>query len=225
VVTLGNKLIVITQNGDVFGHDVSGRDIGQPFRFSGSKAAFNHDQDRFVVTIGNKLIVTTQNGDVFGHDVSGRDIGQPFKFTGSKMAFNPQDRFVVTLGDTMIVTTKNGDAFGADVSGRDIGPIFQLNPLDALRLRLVDRIFEIEAIGDGFELNSGVNVHHQFQTLGFDGVSHHAFGDTDTTTDGDGHFDGMTFSIPSNTFNIEASAVDVATGRTTIATVLRPQVR
>ena len=75
VVTIGNMLIVTTQNGDVFGHDVSGRTIGPGFKFNGSKVAFNA-VDRFVVTIGNMLIVTTQNGDVFGHDVSGRTIGR-----------------------------------------------------------------------------------------------------------------------------------------------------
>jgi hypothetical protein len=134
-VTIGNMLIVTTQNGDVFGHDVTGRTIGAPFKFDGSKAAFNA-VDRFVVTIGNKLIVCTQNGDVFGHDVSGHSIGPPFKFTGSRMAFNPQDRFVVTVGNTMIVTTQSGPAFGADVTGRDIGPIFRLNPDLGIRLHL-----------------------------------------------------------------------------------------
>ena len=126
VVTIGNRIVVTTQDGSVFGHDVSGHRSGEAFQFTGSKAAFN-SQDRFVVTIGNTLIVTTQNGDVFGHDVSGRDIGPPFKFSGSKAAFNPQDRFVVTIGNTLIVTTQNGDVFGHDVSGRDIGPPFKFS--------------------------------------------------------------------------------------------------
>jgi hypothetical protein len=126
VVSIANQLIVTTQNGDVFGHDVSGHRSGEAFKFTGSKAAFN-PQDRFVVTMGNKLIVTTQNGDVFGHDVSGRDIGPAFKFTGSKAAFNPSDRFVVTIGNKLIVTTRNGDVFGHDVSGRDIGPAFKFS--------------------------------------------------------------------------------------------------
>ena len=83
MITNGNKLIIITQNGDVFGHDVSGRNIGPAFKFTGSKAAFNGPVDRFVVTNGNRLIVTTQNGDAFGHDVSGRDIGPPFPMNRS----------------------------------------------------------------------------------------------------------------------------------------------
>ncbi len=78
VVTIGNTLVVTTQNGDVFGHDVSGRTIGPAFKFGGAKAAFNPG-DRFVVTIGNTLVVTTQNGDAFGHNVSGRTIGPAFQ--------------------------------------------------------------------------------------------------------------------------------------------------
>jgi hypothetical protein len=127
VVTIGNQLIVTTKNGDVFGHDLTGRDIGPAFAFTGAKAAFNPG-DRFVVTIGNQLIVTTQNGDTFGHEVSGRNIGPAFKFTGAKAAFNPGDRFVVTIGNQLIVITQNGDAFGHEVSGRNIGPHAPLNP-------------------------------------------------------------------------------------------------
>jgi len=48
--------------------------------------------------------------------------------------------------------------------------------------------------------------------------------DSATSTDADGHFDGMTFSIPDKTFNVEASGVDVATGRNAVAAVLRPEV-
>ncbi|MEP6729436.1 MAG: hypothetical protein ABJE10_02305, partial [bacterium] len=137
VTTIGNTLIVCTQNGDVFGHDIVNRDIHPGFQFAGAKAAFNA-VDRFVVTIGNTLIVCTRNGDVFGHDVDvvRRTIGPAFKFTGSRMAFNPQDRFVVTVGSTMIVTTRTGPAFGADVSKRDIGAIFRLNPDLMIRLHI-----------------------------------------------------------------------------------------
>jgi hypothetical protein len=126
VVGLGNRIVVTTRNGGVFGHDVSNHRVGEAFQFSGGKAAFNL-QDRFVVTMGNTLIVTTQNGDVFGHDVSGRDIGPAFQFSGAKAAFNPQDRFVVTMGNKLIVTTQNGDVFGHEISGRNIGPAFKFS--------------------------------------------------------------------------------------------------
>jgi hypothetical protein len=124
VVAIGNRIVVTTKSGGVFGHDVSGHTSGEAFQFSGARAAFN-DVDRFVVVIGNTLLVTTRSGDVFGHDVSGRDVGPAFKFTGAKAAFNPGDRFVVTIGNTLIVTTQSGDVFGHEVSGRNIGPAFK----------------------------------------------------------------------------------------------------
>jgi len=77
VVGLGNRIVVTTQNGSVFGHDVSNHRVVDAFQFSGARAAFN-PQDRFVVTMGNTLMVTTRNGDVFGHDVPGRDVGPAF---------------------------------------------------------------------------------------------------------------------------------------------------
>ena len=126
VVGLGQKIIVTTQDGSVFGHDIANNAVGPASKFTGSRAAFN-PQDRFVVTTGDMLIVTTQNGDVFGHHISGRDVGPAFKFSGSKAAFNPQDRFVVTMGNKLIVTTQNGDVFGHEITGQNIGPGFKFD--------------------------------------------------------------------------------------------------
>jgi hypothetical protein len=156
VVALGNKIVVTTQDGSVFGHDVVGHRSGDAFQFTGPRAAFN-PQDRFVVTIGNQLIVTTQNGDVFGHDVTGRDIGPAFKFAGDKAAFNPQDRFVVTIGNQLIVTTQNGDVFGHDVAGRNIGPAFRFtgskaafNPQDRFVVTVGNMMLVTTQNGDVF---------------------------------------------------------------------------
>jgi len=138
LVTIGNTLMVTTQNGAVFGHDMSGHHVGEAFQFNGARAAFN-PQDRFVVTMGNKLIVTTQSGDVFGHEVSGRTIGPAFKFTGSRAAFNPQDRFVVTMGNLLIVTTQNGDVFGHEVVNHNIGNAFKFSGSRAAFAGAMDR--------------------------------------------------------------------------------------
>ncbi|MFE6068752.1 hypothetical protein, partial [Streptomyces sp. NPDC056525] len=85
---MGNRIIVTTQNGGVFGHDITGNTVGPGFAFGGSKVAFNGAVDRFVVTMGNRIIVTTQNGGVFGHDITGNTVGPGFAFGGSKVAFN-----------------------------------------------------------------------------------------------------------------------------------------
>ncbi|MFE6061995.1 hypothetical protein [Streptomyces sp. NPDC056431] len=128
VVTMGNRIIVTTQNGGVFGHDITGNTVGPGFAFGGSKVAFNGAVDRFVVTMGNRIIVTTQNGGVFGHDITGNTVGPGFAFGGSKVAFNGAvDRFVVTMGNRIIVTTQDGGVWAHDVIGNTVGPAFPMN--------------------------------------------------------------------------------------------------
>src|SRR5687768_16531598 len=39
VMAVGNRIAVITQDGSVFGHEVSGHHSGEAFKFTGSKAA------------------------------------------------------------------------------------------------------------------------------------------------------------------------------------------
>ncbi|MFF5369691.1 hypothetical protein, partial [Streptomyces sp. NPDC013187] len=128
VVTMGNRIIVITQNGGVFGHDINGNTVGPAFAFGGSKVAFNGSVDRFVVTMGNRIIVITQNGGVFGHDINGNTVGLAFAFGGSKVAVNGTfDRFVVTTGNRIIVTTQDGGVWAHDVNGNTVGPAFPMN--------------------------------------------------------------------------------------------------
>ncbi len=159
VVTMDNKLIVITQSGDVFGHDVVGRGVGDAFKFTGSRAAFNGPLDRFVVTTDNKLIVITQGGDVFGHDIEGRHVRDPFKFTGSRAAFNgPQDRFVVTMDNMLIVITQSGDVFGHDFVGRTVDDPFKFTgsraafngPQDRFVVTMDNKLIVITQSGDVF---------------------------------------------------------------------------
>ena len=158
LVTIGNTFVVATENGDVFGLDLSGSRIGDAFKFAGSKAAFNHQQDRFVVTMGGTLIVITQDGDVFGHDVSNRHVGQPFKFSGSRAAFNhQQDRFVLTMGNKLIVITRDGAVFGHDVSNRNVGQPFKFtgsraafNPQDRFVVTMANLLVITTRNGDAF---------------------------------------------------------------------------
>ena len=173
VVTMGNRIIVTTQSGATFGHDISGKNIGPAFQFTGAKVGFN-PQDRFVVTIGNRIIVTTQSGATFGHDISGKNIGPAFQFTGAKVGFNPQDRFVVTIGNRIIVTTQSGATFGHDISGKNIGPAFQFtgakvgfNPQDRFVVTIGNRIIVTTQSGATFGHDiSGKNIGPAFQFTG-----------------------------------------------------------
>jgi hypothetical protein len=105
MVALGNTLIVITNNGTVFGANAVGQNsslsIDPVFQFTGAKIGFNV-QDRFMVALSGPpptLVVITDDGSAFGAnvDVTGQNIDPVFQFTGAKIGFNVQDRFMVAL--------------------------------------------------------------------------------------------------------------------------------
>ncbi len=95
-----------------------------------------------------------------------------------------------------------------------------------LRLQLFERVVtnSVEVVGDGFTGSSGVKLVHQFETIGADGVKHFTQGNAVTSANSSGHFDRFSFSLPGKNFNIQARAIDVATGRNVDSEVLRPQV-
>ncbi len=62
---MDNRLVVIRQDGLVFGADVVDRHIQPVFQFSGARIGFN-PEDRFMVAEANELIVIRQDGLVFG---------------------------------------------------------------------------------------------------------------------------------------------------------------
>jgi hypothetical protein len=73
MVALGNTLVVITQDGNVFGSDVAGHTLSPVYQFSGPKIGYN-PQDRFMVADSQAanltLFVITHAGDVFGSDMT-----------------------------------------------------------------------------------------------------------------------------------------------------------
>ena len=171
--TMGNRILVTTKSGSVFGHDLDGRTIGQAFRLEGPPVAFN-DGDRFVLTMGNRILVTTKSGAVFGHDLDGHTIGNAFRLDGPPVAFNDGDRFVLTMGNRILVTTSSGAVFAHDVNGRTIGNAFRLegppvafNPGDRFVLTMGNRILVITGSGAVFahDLN-GNTIGNAFQLEG-----------------------------------------------------------
>ena len=124
MMTLGNTLVVVTQDGDVFGSEAVGQQLQPVFQFSGAKIGYS-PQDRFMMTLGNTLVVVTQDGDVFGSEVVGHQLQPVFQFSGVKIGYNPIDRFMMTLGNTLVVVTQDGDVFGSEAVGQQLQPVFQ----------------------------------------------------------------------------------------------------
>jgi hypothetical protein len=126
MMTLGNTLVVVRNDGSVFGSDVVNGQAQPVFEFGGAKIGFN-PQDRFMMTVGNTLVVVTQDGSVYGSDVANRQLQPVFQFGGAKIGFNPQDRFMMTFGSTLVVVTQDGSVYGCDIIGS--GPQRQLAPV------------------------------------------------------------------------------------------------
>ncbi len=94
VVTVGDRLAVITEDGGVFGAQLVGREMQDVRQFVPNDRIGYNPQDRFMVALGNTLVVITRDGSVFGADVLdgpfiGKIVGTVFQFSGAKIGFSP----------------------------------------------------------------------------------------------------------------------------------------
>ncbi|MET9242830.1 hypothetical protein [Nonomuraea sp. NPDC003709] len=166
------QIIVITQSGDVWGHNLAGNAnaVGQGFKFEGARVAFNGPVDRFVVTKDDRIFVITQSGDVWGHKFNGSKIDPSFKYGGAKVAINgPVDRFVVASGlkndDRMFVITQSGDVWSHAITSNSIGPGIKCGgakvaingPVDRFVVTMGSRMIVVREDGDvwGHEVDPG----------------------------------------------------------------------
>jgi len=115
------SIVVITQYGDVFGHDLGpetdGRlRVGAAVQFTGPKVAAN-PPDKWVLNFGDQLVVVTQDGGVFGHAFDGATtIGEPYQLQGPPVAANDSDKWVLRHGDRIVVITADGRVFGHELN-------------------------------------------------------------------------------------------------------------
>ncbi len=159
VLTLANRILVITNDGSVFAHDIAGHTVGVPYQLDGGQRVAANPQDKWVLTLGNRILVITTDGSVFAHDIAGHTVGIPYQLDGGqRVAANPQDKWVLTLGDRILVITADGSVFAHDIAGHTVGIPYQLdggqrvaaNPQDKWVLALGNRILVITADGSVF---------------------------------------------------------------------------
>ena len=124
VLTMGNRVLVITNDGGGFAHDIVDNQIGAPFQLGTGVAA--NPQDKWVLTMGNRILVIVNDGRVFAHDIVDNQIGAPFQL-GAGVAANPQDKWVLTMGNRILVIVNDGRVFAHDIVDNQIGAPFQLS--------------------------------------------------------------------------------------------------
>ncbi|MEG4148325.1 hypothetical protein, partial [Microcoleus sp. Pol12B5] len=59
VLVMGNRILVITDDGSVFAHDINGSDVGKPYKLNSSTPVAANPQDKRVIVIGNRILVIT----------------------------------------------------------------------------------------------------------------------------------------------------------------------
>ena len=173
VFTMGNRIVVIVNTGQVFVHDVAGETVGNPFQLSGPAVAAN-PPDKWVLPMGNRILVILTDGRVFGHDISGTSVGPGFKLSGPPVAANPPDKRVLIMGNRIMVVLNDGRIFAHDVTGTTIGTAFPLfgppvatNPLDKWVLTMGNRILVILSDGRVFAHDiTGTTIGTAFQLSG-----------------------------------------------------------
>jgi hypothetical protein len=128
VLTVANRILVITNDGSVFAHDITGHTVGIPYQLEGGQRVAANPQDKWVLTLGNRILIITADGSVFAHDITGHKVGIPYQLGGGqRVAANPQDKWVLTLGNRILVITAEGLVFAHDINANTVGIPFQLN--------------------------------------------------------------------------------------------------
>jgi hypothetical protein len=191
VVAMGNRILVILNDGRVFANDVEDTAIGSAYQLVGPPVAANpwdnvlaNGRPAPPFVIGNRIHVILNDGRVFAHDITDNTIGPPFQLVGPPVAAQPQDKWVLPqsaesisdpfdMGDRILVITKDGRVFAHRIINNTFdvsqlaGPPVAANDWDKWVFIRGNRIFVI--------LNDGRVFGHDFvgDTIGpafqFDG--------------------------------------------------------
>ena len=175
VIATGQRILVITQAGEVFAHDVdvAGKTVGKPRRLASPRVAAR-PEDKWLAASGNRLLVGTADGRVFAHPITQNAIGPAIELSGARVAARATDKWVLVAGNRLLVVTTDGQVFAHPLTGDVIGVPFRLggpkvaaNPQDKWVLAMEDRLLVItrggelfahplhgDAVGDARALNS-----------------------------------------------------------------------
>jgi Domain of unknown function (DUF4185) len=158
VVTAGDRILVITQAGEVFAHelDLAGKTVGRPFRLAGPRVAAR-PEDKWLVAMGGRLLVGTADGRVFAHPVLPNAIGPAIELSGARVAARAEDKWVLVGGNRLLVVTHDGRVFAHALAGNAIGAPFQLggprvaaNPQDKWVIAMERQLLVITRDGELF---------------------------------------------------------------------------
>jgi hypothetical protein len=79
---MGNRILIVTDDGRVFVHDILGNTIGIPFQLDGPRVGAN-PQDKRVLVMGNRILVVTEDASQWNHSYPFLAVA-PLSFVGLK---------------------------------------------------------------------------------------------------------------------------------------------
>jgi hypothetical protein len=119
VLITGNRILVITDAGDVYAHRIDGDRVLDAVKLSGPKVAAN-PQDKWVLMYGAELVVITAAGEVFQHALRDDTIREAIKLDAPPVAAQSVDRWVLAPDPSLmedlglLVVTSDGRVFSHD---------------------------------------------------------------------------------------------------------------
>ena len=158
---IGTRLVVVTEDGRAFAHEIGGNTIGISRQLDGPTVAGN-PSDRWMVTMGQRILVIVNDGRVFAHDVSDTSVSVASAIAGPRVAANVSDGWVVTMNDRILVIPKDGRVFAHGVTHHSVDQAHQIpaspvaaNPSDKWVVTMGEDILVIQKDGRVFAHHVG----------------------------------------------------------------------
>jgi hypothetical protein len=161
VVTVGKRILVVTDDRRVFAHEVVGNTVGFARQLGTlPPASVGERIVPYRTEPQNWLAMISSDGRAGAVEVRATSLGPFVPFTGPRIAANPQDKWVVSQENRIVVITTKGEVFAHTIEGNVIGDAFRLtntsgppvaaNPQDKYVLVDGTRILVITNVGDVF---------------------------------------------------------------------------
>ena len=83
---MGNSIVVVNTNGEVWAQDVVGHQVSQAYKLTGPPVATLGVPAKYVFAMGNSIVVVNTNGEVWAHDVVGNQVGNGYQLNSPPVA-------------------------------------------------------------------------------------------------------------------------------------------
>jgi hypothetical protein len=110
-----NSVIVITQRGDVFRHDMRRNSIGAAAQIPGAPVGTAGQEQVFMFMVGNQLINVTRAGEIWAHEISRGTIQAPRRLGRYAITAPAVPRHAFVIGRTVYVISDQGQIFAHDI--------------------------------------------------------------------------------------------------------------